>query len=105
MRYFIQFTAWATLGLIYATFVLVVMFYSQNVERGVGAQGIGDLIIINPFKAYKQVAIMMKGIFTASLPHSEKLKLIDGALLGTILGALAFASSNGIAVITNLREQ
>ena len=52
MRYFLQFTAWATVGLVYVTFILVVMFYSQNVERGVGAQGIGDLIILNPFKGY-----------------------------------------------------
>ena len=61
------------------------------------------MIILNPFKAYKQVAIYIKGAFTGSLPTSESLKLVDGCLLGTILGALVFASSNGIAVITNLR--
>ena len=48
---------------------------------------------------------MVKGIFTASLPHNEQLKLVDGLLLGSTLGALAFASANGIGVITNLREQ
>ena len=53
MRYFIQFTAWGSLGLIIVFIAQMILFYTQNRERGVGVQGIGDLIIINPFKAYK----------------------------------------------------
>ena len=64
----------------------------------------GDLIILNPFEIYKQVAILIKGVFTASLPANNALKVIDGLLLASTFGALAFAGGNGLKVILNLRE-
>ena len=37
MRFFIQFTAWASFGLMVLASVLIILCYTQNIERGVGA--------------------------------------------------------------------
>ena len=105
MRFFIQFTAWASFGLIVSLTILITLFYTQNSEKGVGATKLTDLIILNPITAFKQMLTVASGIFNGNLPASEKLKMIDGILLLMISGALAFASSNGISVIKNLRNQ
>lgn len=65
---------------------------------------ITDIIILNPFDGYKKVYATISAIFKGNLPTNDKLIMIDGTLLAFTLGALTFASSNGISVINNLRE-
>ena len=63
MRFFIQFTAWASFTLIVSIITLLILFKTQNVQRGVGIKKLSDVVIINPITAYKRVIGIIGGIF------------------------------------------